>query len=67
MYMYTHTVCKVLSPSHNLTLPLTLPEDNIPESTLKKLKKYIDNPKFLLEIVENTSKAGLHTLVETTV
>ncbi|KAL5497490.1 hypothetical protein EMCRGX_G013965 [Ephydatia muelleri] len=38
-----------------------------PESTLKKLKKYIDNPKFLLEIVEKTSKAGLHTLVETTV
>lgn len=67
MYMYTHTVCKVLSHSHNLTLPLTLPEDNIPESTLKKLKKYIDNPKFLLEIVEKTSKAGLHTLVETTV
>ena len=66
MYMYTYTV--VLSPSHNLTLPLTLPQDNIPESTLKKLKKYIDNPKFLPEIVEKTSKVhvGLHTLVETT-
>ena len=41
-----------LPPS--LTSPL--PQDNIPESTLKKLKKYIDNPKFLPEIVEKTSK-----------
>ncbi len=32
-------------------------QDNIAESTLKKLKKYIDNPKFQPEIVEKTSKA----------
>ncbi|XP_070535810.1 dynein axonemal heavy chain 6-like isoform X2 [Ptychodera flava] len=32
-------------------------KDNIPESVLRKLKKYIDNPKFVPEIVEKTSKA----------
>ena len=32
-------------------------QDNIPDSTLKKLKKYIENPKFIPEIVEKTSKA----------
>ncbi|XP_065911794.1 dynein axonemal heavy chain 6-like [Dysidea avara] len=32
-------------------------KDKIPESVLKKLKKYIDNPKFLPDIVEKTSKA----------
>ena len=32
-------------------------KDNISESLLKKLKKYIDNPKFVPEIVEKTSKA----------
>jgi len=32
-------------------------KDNIPESVLKKLKKYIDNQKFVPEIVEKTSKA----------
>ena len=32
-------------------------QDNIPESTLKKLKKYIDNPRFVPETVEKTSKA----------
>ncbi|XP_077994098.1 dynein axonemal heavy chain 6-like [Glandiceps talaboti] len=32
-------------------------KDNIPESTLRKLKKYIENPKFVPEIVEKTSKA----------
>ena len=32
-------------------------QDNISESILKKLKKYIENPKFLPEIVEKTSRA----------
>ncbi|KAL9959258.1 hypothetical protein ACROYT_G032565 [Oculina patagonica] len=32
-------------------------KDNIADSTLKKLKKYIDNPKFTPEIVEKVSKA----------
>ena len=31
-------------------------QDNIPDSTLKKLKKYIDNPKFTPENVEKVSK-----------
>jgi hypothetical protein len=33
-----------------------LPQDNISDGTLKKLKKYMDNPKFVPEIVEKTSK-----------
>ncbi|XP_071942686.1 dynein axonemal heavy chain 6-like [Antedon mediterranea] len=32
-------------------------KDNIADSLLKKLKKYIENPKFVPEIVEKTSKA----------
>ena len=32
-------------------------KDKIPESTLRKLKKYIENPKFVPEIVEKTSRA----------
>nr|XP_006813236.1 PREDICTED: dynein heavy chain 6, axonemal [Saccoglossus kowalevskii] len=32
-------------------------KENMPDSTLRKLKKYIENPKFLPEIVEKTSKA----------
>lgn len=32
-------------------------QDNIPDAMLKKLKKYIENPKFVPEIVEKTSKA----------
>ncbi|XP_071825285.1 dynein axonemal heavy chain 6-like isoform X2 [Apostichopus japonicus] len=32
-------------------------KEKIPDSTLKKLKKYIENPKFVPEIVEKTSKA----------
>ncbi|XP_047126546.1 dynein axonemal heavy chain 6 isoform X3 [Hydra vulgaris] len=31
-------------------------KDNIPDSALKKLKKYIENPKFLPEIAEKSSK-----------
>ncbi|CAL1541921.1 unnamed protein product [Lymnaea stagnalis] len=32
-------------------------KDNIPEATLKKLKKYMENPKFVPEAVEKVSKA----------
>ncbi|XP_055873384.1 dynein axonemal heavy chain 6-like isoform X2 [Biomphalaria glabrata] len=32
-------------------------KDNIPESILKKLKKYTENPKFVPEVVEKVSKA----------
>ncbi|EDO27355.1 predicted protein, partial [Nematostella vectensis] len=32
-------------------------KDKIPDSTLRKLKKYIDNPKFVVEVVEKVSKA----------
>ncbi|XP_059155726.1 dynein axonemal heavy chain 6-like isoform X2 [Physella acuta] len=32
-------------------------KDNIPEAILKKLKKYMDNPKFIPEAVEKVSKA----------
>ncbi|PVD36438.1 hypothetical protein C0Q70_03422 [Pomacea canaliculata] len=32
-------------------------KDNIPESLLKKLKKYIENPKFVPDAVEKVSKA----------
>ena len=31
-------------------------QDNIPDSSLRKLKKYIDNPNFLPEIAEKSSK-----------
>jgi dynein heavy chain len=32
-------------------------KDKIPDSTIKRLKKYVENPKFLPEVVEKTSKA----------
>ena len=32
-------------------------QDNIPDAMLKKLKKYVENPKFVPDIVEKTSKA----------
>ena len=31
-------------------------KDNIPEAMLKKLKKYVDNPKFVPDAVEKVSK-----------
>ena len=33
-------------------------QDNIPDSSLRKLKKYIDNPNFLPEIAEKSSKVN---------
>lgn len=32
-------------------------QDNIPDAMLKKLKKYVENPRFVPETVEKTSKA----------
>ena len=40
----------------NCCVPLWCVQNNIAEATLKKLKKYIDNPKFVPDIVEKTSK-----------
>ena len=34
-------------------------QNNIAEATLKKLKKYIDNPKFVPDVVEKTSKVNV--------
>ena len=42
------------------SIPSSLPpslQDNISDATIKKLKKYIENPKFVPDIVEKTSKA----------
>lgn len=33
-------------------------KDNIPQSKLKKLQKYISNPKFIPEVVEKVSKVS---------
>lgn len=33
-------------------------KDNIPDSIIKKLKKYIDNPKFQPDQIEKVSKVG---------
>ena len=37
-------------------------QDNVPDSTLKKLKKYMENPKFVPETVEKTSKVYARAL-----
>ena len=41
----------------NICIHSSYRQDNIPDSTLKKLKKYIENPRFVPEVVEKTSKA----------
>ena len=38
-------------------------KDNIPEKLLRQLKKYIDNPKFVPDIVEKTSKVRFHSIL----
>lgn len=48
---------QLLADSAFLKKLIEFDKDKITESTLKKLKKYIDNPKFTPEIVEKTSKA----------
>ncbi|XP_022090689.1 dynein heavy chain 6, axonemal-like isoform X2 [Acanthaster planci] len=47
----------LLSDPNFLKKLLDYDKDNVPDSTLKKLKKYIENPKFVPEVVEKTSKA----------
>jgi len=37
-------------------------KNNIPDAMLKKLKKYIDNPKFVPDAVEKVSKVFAHIL-----
>ena len=49
--------CNLIGPCDTDHTHLPCIQDNIPESILKKLKKYIENPKFVPEIVEKTSKA----------
>ena len=46
----------VLGDSNFLKLLYDYDKDHVPESLLKKLKKYIDNPKFTPEAVEKVSK-----------
>ncbi|XP_028414460.1 dynein heavy chain 6, axonemal-like [Dendronephthya gigantea] len=47
----------LLGDSNFLKRLIDFDKDNISDATLKKLKKYMDNPKFVPEIVEKTSKA----------
>ena len=47
----------LLGDTQFLNRLLNYDKDNIADSILKKLKKYIENPKFIPEIVEKTSKA----------
>ncbi|OAF70538.1 hypothetical protein A3Q56_01708 [Intoshia linei] len=48
----------VLGESNFLRRLYDYDKDSIPESILKKLKKYIDNPKFTPEAVDRVSKAA---------
>lgn len=53
------TSAKVLLGDANFLKNLqTYDKDSIPDSMLKKLKKYIDNPNFIPEKVEKVSKVG---------
>ncbi|XP_060075174.1 dynein axonemal heavy chain 6-like [Ylistrum balloti] len=47
----------LLGDSNFLKNMLNYDKDSIAESTLRKLKKYVDNPKFVPEAVEKVSKA----------
>merc|ERR1719219_4281 len=47
----------MLGDSQFMNKLMAYDKDNIPLSTLKKLKKYIDNPNFQPELVEKVSKA----------
>lgn len=50
------TAKKLLGDSGFLRRLSEYDKDSISETALKKLKKYIEHPKFLPEIVEKTSK-----------
>ena len=47
----------LLSDPNFLKRLMDYDKDNIDNAILRKLKKYIENPKFVPEIVEKTSKA----------
>ncbi|VDO49605.1 unnamed protein product, partial [Schistosoma margrebowiei] len=51
------TAKTVLNDSNFLRKLVEYPKDDITDGQLKKLKKFIDNPEFIPEIVEKTSKA----------
>ncbi|CAI2733353.1 unnamed protein product [Schistosoma spindalis] len=51
------TAKTVLNDSNFLRKLVEYPKDEITDGQLKKLKKFIDNPEFIPEIVEKTSKA----------
>jgi len=50
----------VLGDSNFLKRLYEYDKDNVPEPLLKKLKKYIDNPKFVPDAVEKVSKVCAH-------
>lgn len=37
-------------------------KDNIPDLMLKKIKKYIDDPKFVPEVAEKSSKVSVFVI-----
>ncbi|XP_071788570.1 dynein axonemal heavy chain 6-like isoform X3 [Asterias amurensis] len=47
----------LLSDPNFLKRLMDYDKDNVPDSLLKKLKKYIENPRFVPDVVEKTSKA----------
>ncbi|KXJ13494.1 Dynein heavy chain 6, axonemal [Exaiptasia diaphana] len=51
------TAKQVLGDAGFLKKLMDYDKENISEATLRKLKKYIDNPKFVVEAVEKVSKA----------
>ncbi|CAH8560243.1 unnamed protein product [Schistosoma turkestanicum] len=51
------TAKTVLNDSNFLRKLVEYPKDDITDAQLRKLKKFIDNPEFMPEIVEKTSKA----------
>ncbi|XP_037092151.1 dynein heavy chain 6, axonemal-like [Pollicipes pollicipes] len=51
------TAKQILSDSNFLKRLMEYDKENIPETVLKKIKKYVDDPKFVPEVVEKVSKA----------
>ncbi|KAF0301061.1 Dynein heavy chain 6, axonemal [Amphibalanus amphitrite] len=51
------TAKQVLSDNNFLKRLMEYDKENIPETVLRKIKKYIDDPKFVPEVVEKVSKA----------
>ncbi|EDV29711.1 uncharacterized protein TRIADDRAFT_18356 [Trichoplax adhaerens] len=48
---------QILNDAGFLKRLIDFDKNNIPEVVLKKLKKYVENPRFIPEVVERTSKA----------